>query len=516
VKPSNPMSIFTRRHLLLLAGAAAGNSMVPAFSGTAKNPAVEHNPAEFFYRPQDAWAGDFIPLYANGEFQLFYLHDWRNESAHGEGMPWYRISTADFVHIKEHGEVLKRGSELEQDLYVFTGSAIQAQDGFHIFYTGENPHLGKQGKPEQAIMHAVSTDLQTWTKLSEQTLFAPTDKYEKNDWRDPFVFWNPETSEYNMLVAARQKEGIPRRCGLTALCSSKDLVKWQVREPFYAPGIYRAHECPDLFKMGDWWYLLFSDDADRRRTRYRMSRSLQGPWITPSRDDLDECAFYAAKSASDGKYRFLFGWNPTRSGAKDKGDWDWGGNLVVHELFQERDGRLGVKIPKSVAGAFTKTVPLSFESGSGKVQYSNGVLQLDARETFVAIAAGAQPRLCRINATAKFERGTKEFGLMFRTSRDFDNSYYVRIESQNNRLVFDMWPRDKPNVPQMAELERPLDLSGSDTVNMTVLIDGNKGVAYINNSIAMNFRAYDLPDGNWGFFATDGVVTFSNIEITTL
>jgi len=36
----------------------------------------------------------------------------------------------------------------------------------------------------------------------------------------------------------------------------------------------------------------------------------------------------------------LFGWNPTRSGAKDKGDWDWGGNLVVHELFQEKDGQL--------------------------------------------------------------------------------------------------------------------------------------------------------------------------------
>jgi beta-fructofuranosidase len=333
VKPSNVMSKLeppiTRRHLLLLAGAAAGSSIGPALSGTPMTPAVEHRPAEFFYRPDGAWAGDFIPLYANGEFQLFYLHDWRDEAAHGEGIPWYRISTTDFVHFKEHGEVLQRGSKAERDLYVFTGSAIQAKDGFHIFYTGENPHLRKQGKPEQAIMHAVSKDLQAWTKVPEHTFSAPTDKFEKHDWRDPFVFWNPETSEYNMLLGARAKQGVPRRRGLTALCSSKDLVQWQVREPFYAPRIYRTHECPDLFKIGDWWYLLFSDDADRRRTRYRMSRSLEGPWITPSRDDLDGCAFYAAKSAADGKNRFLFGWNPTRSGAKDKGDWDWGGNLAA-------------------------------------------------------------------------------------------------------------------------------------------------------------------------------------------
>ena len=520
VKPSNsttiPKSSITRRDLLLLAGAAAGSGLAPVVSGAAEPPGGKHLSAEFFYRPVDAWSLDFIPLYANGKFQLFYLLDWRDVAGHGEGTPWYRISTADFVHFEEHGEMLRRGSVSEQDLYVYTGSVIQTPDGFHIFYTGCNPHL-EEGKLRQAVMHAVSKDMQTWTKLPEHTFFAPTDKYERDDWRDPFVFWNSETNEYNMLVLARHKEGIPRRRGLIALCSSKDLLNWQAQEPFYSPDLYSAHECPDLFKMGDWWYLIFSEVSEKVRTRYRMSRSLRGPWITPRRDDFDGCAFYAGKSASDGQNRFLFGWNPTRQGAKDSGIWDFGGNLVVHELFQEKDGQLGVKIPKSVADAFTKTAPLSFESSSGKFQYNNGVLQLDARETFVAVAAGAQPRLCRINATAKFAKDTKDFGLMFRTSKNFEKSYYIRLEPQNNRLVFDMWPRDKAYVPpQMGELERPLDLSGSGSVNMTILIDGNKGVAYINDTIAMNFRAYDLPEGNWGFFATDGRATFSNIGINTL
>ena len=80
--------------------------------------------------------------------------------------------------------------------------------------------------------------------------------------------------------------------------------------------LYFTHECPDLFKMGDWWYLLFSEFTDLVRTRYRMSRSLSGPWIIPERDDFDGHAFYAAKTASDGNKRFIFGWNPTREGEK--------------------------------------------------------------------------------------------------------------------------------------------------------------------------------------------------------
>src|SRR6185312_13684168 len=59
---------------------------------------------DFFFRPADAWAADFIPLFSKGEFQLFYLHDFRDEKAHGEGTPWYRISTKNLVDFTEHGE----------------------------------------------------------------------------------------------------------------------------------------------------------------------------------------------------------------------------------------------------------------------------------------------------------------------------------------------------------------------------------------------------------------------------
>jgi beta-fructofuranosidase len=244
-----------------------------------------------------------------------------------------------------------------------------------------------------------------------------------------------------------------------------------------------------------------------------MSRSLKGPWLTPQRDDFDGHAFYAAKSASNGKSRFLFGWNPTRSGEKDNGSWNWGGNLVVHELFQQPDGELAVRMPSSVSNVFSRKLEINFSSGDGKYSTHDNTLQLSANGTFAAAAAGALPALCKIEATIKYEKGAREFGLMFRTSEDFDKSYYIRFEPLSQRVVFDKWPRENSEVYEIVELARPLQMAAGDELHVQMIIEGNKGVAYFNDHVAMNFRAYDLPEGNWGFFSTDGNVSVSNIAI---
>ncbi len=82
--------------------------------------------------------------------------------------------------------------------------------------------------------------------------------------------------------------------------------------------------------------------------------------------------------------------------------------------------------------------------------------------------------------------------------------------------MFDVWPRNRSEVFNMAELSRDIKLAASTPVTMEILIDGNKGVAYINNIVAMNFRAYDLTEGNWGVFAMQGNVVFKDLSIATL
>lgn len=473
-------------------------------------------PRDFFYKPEGAWAGDFIPMYAEGKFQLFYLLDWRDLKDHGEGIPWYRLSTTDFVKFEEHGEVIPRGTKEEQDLCIFTGSAIKAGNKYHIFYTGHNHHLVAAGKPMQAVMHATSDDLQHWTKIPEHTFYAPTDKYEQNDWRDPFVFFNEETKEYNMLLAARLNKGIPRRRGVTAVCASKDLIKWEVRDYLYAPNQFITLECPDLFKMGDWWYLIFSEYNDVYATRYRMSRSPKGPWLTPTQDTFDGHAFYAAKTATDGKKRFLFGWNPTRSEAKDNGSWNWGGNLVVHEINQQPNGELTVRVPDTVRKAFNKSIQQEFRRAGGEQIGAVKEIEIKANGGFDAVAAGKMPQTCSIRTTIVFDKAPRNFGCILRCSEDFDKGYYIRFEPSRNRLVYDMWPRRVNELPHMAEFERLVSVQPGTPVALEIFTDGNKGVVYVNNTVAMNFRAYDIPEGSWGFFVTEGTARFKDIELATL
>ena len=146
-------------------------------------------------------------------------------------------------------------------------------------------------------------------------------------------FWNDDAGEYWMLLAAREKDGPSNRRGCIALMTSPDLEEWEVKPPFWSPRLYYTHECPDLFRWDDFWVLVYSTFSERNVTHYRVSKTLNGPWLAPENDTFDGRAFYAAKTAGDGKRRFVFGWNPTRENEADDGDWQWAGHMVAHELL---------------------------------------------------------------------------------------------------------------------------------------------------------------------------------------
>jgi len=465
------------------------------------------------YKPDDGWAADFIPFYWQGEYHLFYLKDFRDIPKHGEGTPWCHLVTRNFVKFVDYGECLPRGTVDDQDLYVFTGSVIYGESKFHIFYTGHNPHLRKAGRPEQAIMHAVSDDLFEWKKIPEDTFYSPPDRFEPHDWRDPFVFWNESAGEFWMLIAARLKEGPSRRRGCTCLCTSKDLKSWDVQEPFYAPDMYFTHECPDLFQIGDWWYLIFSEFSDSCLTRYRISRTISGPWITPEVDTFDGRAFYAAKTASGEDHRFLFGWNPTRADGKDYATWQWGGNLVVHELVQRDDSTLAVRIPDSVLNFFETNQSIQFNQGFKASTPKDGIVRLNGPSSFRCLSAGNLPETCMIKATAVYSEPTKGFGIMLRTSEDFEAGYYVRLEPHRSRLVFDSWPRPG-DCPHMVELERQINLQPGKPIQMILYTDGSLCKVYVDNQVALSARMYNHPAGNWGFFVSEGCAEFTDVHLS--
>lgn len=464
-----------------------------------------------FYRPEDGVVGDCIPFYWEGAYHLFYLKDYRNPEEHGEGTPWWHLVTRDFVTFEDWGEALPRGEVDAQDRAVFTGSVIERGGRFHIYYTGHNDRLKAQGKPVEAIMRASSPDLRTWTKDEAFRLFAP-EGYEPDDWRDPFVFWNEAVGEYWMLLAAKKSTGPGRHRGVTALASSPDLRRWEVRAPFWAPDLYSIHECPDLFRIGEWWYLVYSTFSDRCVTHYRMSRSLAGPWLAPANDTFDGRAYYAAKTAGDGNRRFIFGWLPTREGEQDDGPWQWGGELVVHAILQQEDGTLAVRAPRPVLAQFTTLSPSAPIPLLGAWKRVGNIFTASAAGRFSALAHGAMPDECLIEMTLRYQPGTVSCGALLRASDDLESYYQVRLEPGNGRLVVDRWPRPGD---QAFMLERPLPTWAGQPITLRLLVSGSSLVVYADDRVALSCRLYDHPQGNLDLFVTEGEATFLGVTMKT-
>jgi len=504
------LSKISRRSFLVTIGMAAihpgGFDVSPLYAMAA-----EGSFESIFWRPGNAWVGDTIPYCENGVFRIFYLHDWRDPNHHPPGTEWYQVSTRDLLHFTDRGQMIGKGRPGEQDASVATGSILKNQGEYHAFYTGYSRERKENGQPEQGICHATGTDLDHWSKSTQAPLFADTAIYEKDDWRDPFVFWNEETHEYWMLCAARLKDGPPRRRGCTALCVSKDLKSWDARPPFYAPDLYETHECPDLFHHEGWWYLIFSEFSDRSVTRYRMSRSLAGPWMTPVDDTFDGRAFYAAKTAYDGRRRLLFGWIPTRNENKDYAFWNWGGNLGFHEIVFLTDGTLGVKPPEEVRTSIRKQVPLTPVSPFGHAAFHEGSVELDARKGFASITLGQLPSKWRLEATVRVSPDTRVWGLALHADQQLSRGYTIRMEPERSRMSVESYPRPDANSPFMMGLERPLTLPRNQDVHVTAIGDADIAVIYVNNQAALTSRMEDLQHSHFGVFAEGGTATFTRL-----
>ena len=241
-----------------------------------------------FYKPKDGWVGDTIPFAHDGKFYIYYLHDERKgntQDEYGYRTSWNLLITEDGVNVKDCKVVLPVGEYDDADYACYTGSVIEGNDGnFHMFYTAQNnynPKYHRDGKPLQYVAHAISTDLINWEKLPELTFGADERIYEPFDWRDPFVFYNEEEKCFDMLLAARLRGASEKNGGCVGLCRSYDLLHWEAKEPFYNPESYMTHECPDLFKLGNKWYLVYSTFSEKFVTHYRKSDKMSGPWTSP-------------------------------------------------------------------------------------------------------------------------------------------------------------------------------------------------------------------------------------------
>lgn len=470
---------------------------------------------QLFYRPELAAVGDIIPFHDGKHFRIFYLRNYRNNMDKTHHDSWAMVTTDDQLHFEESDTFIDAA----------TGSVVYDGTQYHMFAT-----IFKSRPMKNYIIHVTSPDLVKWTMTDDQ-FYPDGEIYEDIHWRDPFVFRCEEENCWWMVLAARSK-GPTNRRACVGLCKSDDLKNWRYCSPIYNPSDANcAFECPDYFKWGDWYYLVFSSYSDRFQTLYRMSRSPVGPWIAPECDTFDTRAFYAAKTASDGNRRFVYGWNPTReidehhfSPQKDFGcdqnTWDWGGNMIIHELIQMPDGTLRVKPCEAVDRAPDQPVPIDLRPVSGSWKKENTSFVADASNGYCAALLCDTPEQCRIHFDVSFSGNPVQLGAVLCTDDNFAEGYYAVLEPGCGRIQYKTAMRcsaDRAIIfPFTVEMERPIHLQPEVLHRVTIFRDHTVLVIYVDDTVALSTRMYSGSNGQIGLFTEGENAVFSNVTVTTL
>ena len=466
---------------------------------------------KIFYRPPNSFVGDVIPFYWEGVYHAFYLPAPLERTRRASGLvraPFAHLISADLVHWEEEPLAVEPGSPGEpDDMACFTGSFIERDGLFHLFYTG---HRG-YGVPE-TICRATSSDLRAWNKDPQNPILRADARWYETDffWRDPFVFWNQEAGQYWMLFGARVNDGPVSRRACTGLAVSPDLEHWEVHPPFWAPYLYdHPHECPSLFRWGDRWVLFFSTHGF---ARYRVSESLNGPWYAPANDNLGPF-FYPAKFTSDKTRHLVFGWHPTLADESDGGAREWGGHMAFREIrLVERD-TIAVGPTHEIEGLFSEPHPLAFQSRLGEWETDGASFAAGRTDGLSVSTLGEMPNPCRISLTLFSSSDTRACGLLLRARPDLEGYYQLRWEPGLGQLTYRRWRRQFPyEDDSLAGL--PLQIPEGGSMDLTIHIEDTIVVAYVNNTVALSCRAYDYSTGQLGLFVESGEARFVNVAMS--
>ena len=497
-----------------------------------------------YYKPTVGYVGDPMPFFdpVAGDFKVLYLQDFR-PNPEGTYHPIWGVSTKDAAHYTSLGELVACGTKKSQDAAIGTGSTIydEASKLYYTFYTG-NKYKPTGDESAQVVMVATSADFKTWTKDRTFLLKGQDFGYDKNDFRDPFVF-KGDDGKFHMLISTK-KGGK----GSLAEFVSDDLKNWTDNGVFMTMMWDRFYECPDLFKMGDYWYLVYSEIHHAvRRVQYFKGRTLDelkactandvARWPDAHEGFLDSRGLYAGKTASDGTNRYLWGWCPTRSGKDNTAvgaspaEPEWAGNLVCYKLIQHEDGTLTLGEVEAISNKYNKVceVEVKDQNGMSVVERKDaeGNLIRDEKGEVIkdTILSGDNAYMLlsrlgshnKISFTVTTSNEWDKFGISMVRGSD-SKKYYTMVvnpENENNRKV-NFEEQGVEGKGFIAGIDGYVFARPADNVyNVTIYTDNSICVMYINDVCSYTNRIYGIQKNCWSINSYNGAnVKISNLKIS--
>lgn len=251
-------------------------------------------------RLPDRWIWDFWLARNRGAYHLFFLQAPRSlpdpELRHWHVSIGHAVST-DLRRWRPLPDALAPGEPGTWDDYTTWTGSVLAHDGrWWMFYTGTS-RLERGGV--QRVGLAVSDDLLSWRRYGGRPVIEADSRWYEVDrrdwyelaWRDPWVFPDPDGLGFHALLTARANHGDPATRGVIGHATSDDLVTWTVRPPVTEPGWFGHLEVPQLERVGDRWWLLFSTPPGPGHPGYGThllsAQAPLGPYHWASHQPLD-------------------------------------------------------------------------------------------------------------------------------------------------------------------------------------------------------------------------------------
>ncbi len=460
---------------------------------------------DIFYKPAVGFVGDPMPFFdpVDNDFKILYLQDYRPNQAYVYHPIW-AVSTRDGASYQAMGELVPTGNAAEIDAAIGTGSTIYHQGTYYTFYTGHSANKANTGGINEAVLLCTSSDFKTWTK-DRNFMITGEAEYDVNDFRDPFVY-RADDGSFRMLVSTRRNGK-----GVLAEYSSDNLLDWKSEGVFMTMMWDRFYECPDLFKMGDWWYLVYSEQHNAiRRVQYFKGRTIDelractandaGLWPDSHEGFLDSRGLYAGKTASDGTDRYIWGWCASRAGFNTTGYRDWAGNLVCHKLIQHSDGSLTLGEAPAVAklfGEYSSIADFNLEGDTHKLLPRLGYVN---RATFTVKTSGREDR----------------FGISLARGNDSRKYYTLMVNPEGpDRRKINLEEEGPDGSGFMPDNDSYLfDTPADGVYNITLVTDNSVVALYINDVLCYTNRIYGIAMNPWSVNCYGGNIEVSDMNIS--
>lgn len=283
--------------------------------------------AKIHFQPPKGWINDPNGLiFFGGQYHAFFQYN--PDDMFSRKIRWGHIVSDDLLHWRQLPSAIYPDEDYDET-GCWSGSALEKDGKMYLFYTSVSEKYGQT----QSV--AVSDDGVNFIKYDGNPVIKKP-PFPTRDFRDPKV---TKTDDGYAMVLGSGEGGE----GKILLYKSDDLLEWRYEGVlFEKKALAKVFECPDFFRLGDKYVLMFSKIAQNINAAYFATGVFDGRKFTPQSfcEPVYGPQFFAAQTFEDDKNRrILIAWMSdwTRKPAPDD---EFIGSLSIPMRVSLKDGKI--------------------------------------------------------------------------------------------------------------------------------------------------------------------------------